>query len=413
PLEHTFFFDRIYWANGAEAPFFYEGIAIGQLGSTTPIGQSIWSFGNRLMQCDITETIAGTITRLIKRGAFSGIAGPDEWTSVDAGTFDLTGGGQGRARKGMALSQQVAAIYLDKGIYNLRWTGDSAAPFSPRLQDPDTGIIAPQTLQRVMDVGGSAIHMFFGNGPQGVNIYAYDGNQAQPVGNDIKDELSRVYRAGKAEWAFAELEPRLNLYMLFLPETGQGWPSQAWVFGLDTNTWVRWEFPFDITCAGKWTLTGLTPPDTNPVIDGMAGKQSMVMGTSVGVPYKWDFNVATDFLNPRQVIASESDDFFNFDSDSGTAQEQGIQWDIQTGDLVISRNDIVRQTAVKRIWVTYEDRGFVDVEFSESVDGGLNWINVTNTRLGTVGSVEIAETDIRPLRELIVDFDLPTASRHH
>ena len=139
----------------------------------------------------------------------------------------------------------------------------------------------------------------------------------------------------------------------------------------------------------------------------------MVMGTSIGVPYKWDFNVASDFLTPRQSTVADTDDFFNFDADNGTAEEQGILWDIQTGDLVISRNDIVRQTAVKRIWITYEDRGFCDVEFSESVDGGLNWINISNTRVGTVGSVEIAETDERPLRELIVDFDLPTAARHH
>ena len=414
PLEHTFFFDRIYWANGAEAPFFYEGQAIGQLtAATTPIGQSIWSFGQRLMQCDITETVGGVTTRHIKRVAYSGIAGPDAWQTADAGSLDLTGGGDGRARKGMALSQQVSAIYLDKGIYNLRWTGDSAAPFSPRLQDPDTGIIAPQTLQSVMDQGGTALHMFLGNGPQGVNIYAYDGNQAQPVGNDIKDELARVYRAGKAEWAFAELEPRLNLYMLFLPETGQQWPAQAWVFGMDTNTWVRWEFPFDMTCAGKWTLAGLSLPNTTPDIDGMAGTQSMVMGTSVGVPYKWDFNTATDFLSPRQTNRTATNDFYIFDNDNGTAQEQGILWDIQTGDLVISRDDVIRQTAIKRLWVTYEDRGFVDVEFSESLDGALTWINVINTRLGTVGSVEVAETDNRPLRELIVDFAAPTAARHH
>jgi hypothetical protein len=265
-----------------------------------------------------------------------------------------------------------------------------------------------------MDQGGSALHMFFGNGPQGVNIYAYDGTQAQPVGTPIKDELNRIYRAGMAEWAFAEVEPRLNLYMLFLPETNQNWPAQAWVFGLDTNAWVRWEFPFEITCGGKWTLTGVTPTnDADPIIDGMAGKQSMVMGTSVGIPYKWDFDVASDYLTPKTLDDANWTPFYDFDDENGSAEEQGILWDIQTGDLVISRNDIVRQTAVKRLWVTYEDRGICDVEFSESVDGGLNWVNATNTRLGSLGPYLIAETDERPLREILVDFEAPRAARHH
>ena len=36
-----------------------------------------------------------------------------------------------------------------------------------------------------------------------------------------------------------------------------------------------------------------------------------------------------------------------------------------------------------------------------------------NARLGTVGPEKVAETDERPLRELIVDFPLPRAARHH
>ena len=200
-------------------------------------------------------------------------------------------------------------------------------------------------------------------------------------------------------------------------ETGQNWARQAWVFGLDSNSWVRWEFPFSMTAAGKWTLTGLTIPETNPDVDGFAGTQSMVLGTNVGVPYKWDFNTASDFLTPRTAVQNgnqgTNNDYYDMDDANGTAQEQGILWDIQTGDLVISRNDIVRQTAIKRLWITYEDRGFCDVEFSESVDSGQNYVNVVNARLGTVGPELIAETDERPLRELIIDFPLPRAGRHH
>ena len=417
PLESAIFFDRVYWQNGAEAPFFFEGATISQLSSTTPIGKTIWSFGSRLMQGDVTN--ATTEVRSTKRVVWSGIAGPDEWTAADSGSLDLTDGGEGRLRKGLALSSQMAALYLDKGIYNLRWTGDSAAPFSPRIQDADTGVIAPATVKTVMDTQGTAVHMFLGRGPQGINIYAYEGTQAQAIGQDIKAELNRVFRAGKAEWAFAGVEPRLNLYLLFLPEAGQYWPSQCWAYSIDSNSWTRWEFPFDITASGSWSLFGLTRPRGSgsvPVapVDGITAVKNMVMGTSVGIPYKWDFDVASDQLVPRtddNTVALT--DFYSPDSAAGSQQEQGIAWDIQTGDLVISQNDIIRQTAIKRIWITYEDRGFVDIEFSESVDSGDNYINVVNVRLGAEGSSNIAETDEQELKVGIIDFPLPQASRQH
>jgi len=414
PLESAIFFNRIYYQNGSEPPFYYGGKVIAQLGSSTPIGQSIWTFGQRLMQCDITETVAGVTTRHVKRVAFSGIVGPNEWQARDSGSFDLTDGGEGRARKGLALSSQMAAVYLDKGIYNLRWTGDSAAPFSPRLQDPDTGIIAPATCKPILDAGGSTIHMFFGKGPQGVNVYAYDGSQAHVVGGPIKDELNRLYRAGRAEQAFAIVEPRLNLYLLFLPETGQHWAKQAWVFSIDSNAWTRWEFPFSMTAAGQWTLFGTTIPALNPIVDSISGVKSVVLGTSVGIPYKFDFHQATDHVVPRTDADDRPlADFYDPDAAAGAQEELGIEWDIQTGDLVISQNDIIRQTAIKRLWITYEDQGYVNVEFSESINGGLSFVNATNVLLGTKGPSTITETDNRPLREFIVDFPLPEAARHH
>ncbi|MGH8650994.1 MAG: hypothetical protein ACREYE_01920, partial [Gammaproteobacteria bacterium] len=124
------FFDRLYFENSVNTTYYYSGATIAILTAPLPLGHTIWNFGNRLMKGDI---ISGG-TRSIKRIAWSALAAPNDWTGAGSGTLDLTHGGEGRLRKGLPLSSHVTACYLDRGIYNLRWTGDDASPFVPKFQ---------------------------------------------------------------------------------------------------------------------------------------------------------------------------------------------------------------------------------------------------------------------------------------
>ena len=135
-----------------------------------------------------------------------------------------------------------------------------------------------------------------------------------------------------------------------------------------------------------------------------------MFGTTKGVPYKLDFVTPSDDLTVATQLDNRNE-FYTFEE--GRSREAGVAFDIQTGDLVISKSDIVRQTAIHRIWMTYEDRGNVDLEVSESVDSGVNWTNLVEQSIGSGGPSLISESATVALKETFFDFPTPTASRKH
>ena len=403
----TEFFNKLYVTNAADKIYRYPDASeeFDQL-STDMLVHTLWTFGNRLMGGDVID--AGT--RHPKRVAWTALAADDTWSGdAAAGDLDLTHGGQGRLVKGLPLSSHVAALYLDLGIYNLNWTGDDSAPFLPRMVDNDTGIVAPNTCKAVIDQGGSSTHIFLGRGPNGVDVYSYDGSQAVPIGGEIRDDLVKRSNASTLRHAFAALEPRKNLYLLFIPEGDQLFPEQCWVYDIDTGHWTRWTFSIEITCAGMWKLVdtsdATTPGKTVLIQDG---ETELLLGTSMGTVYRFDPDRFTDVITPGGDDDDFTREFFETTTTSDTGyydDETPINVDIRTGDVEFSDDASTRQTGLKRFFLTHVDQGPVDIVLDESVDGGTSFINTVAVTLDGLDTGKIKNVDI--------PIPIPTSSRRH
>jgi len=402
----TEFGNKLYVANAADKLYRYPDATdtFDQI-TTDMLGHTIWTFGNRLMMGDVID--AGT--RHPRRVAWGALAADDTWSGdAAAGDLDLTHGGQGRIVKGLPLSSHVTALYLDKGIYNLSWTGDDSAPFLPRIVDTDTGIVAPNTCKAVIDSGGSATHLFLGRGPGGIDIYSYDGSQAIPIGGEINSDLVSRANPQTIRHSFAEIEPRNNLYLLFVPEGDQLYPEQCWVYHIESGHWTRWTFPVAITCAGQWKL--VAPGDVVPskTVEIQDGETELILATSFGAPYWFNPDRFTDVTVPGGNDNEITKEYFVTSATDGEGywdRETPIDVDVRTGDVEFSDDGNTRLTGLKRVFITYVDRGGTDITIDESLDGGATFTNTINATLSGTNSGKIRNADFQ--------IPTPTSGRRH
>jgi hypothetical protein len=402
----TQFFDRLYFENSINTTYYYSGATIAILTAPLPLGHTIWTFGNRLMKGDIIS--AGV--RSIKRVAWSALAAPDDWTGAGSGTADLTHGGEGRLRKGLPLASHVAALYLDRGIYNFRWTGDDASPFVPKMQDPDTGIVAPNSCIATLDADGVSSHIFLGRGPKGVDIFLYDGTAAHPIGGEIILELLRLANPETLERAFAVLEPEFNLYLLFVAEGTDLFPEMCWVFDITSGQWVRWDLPFAVSAAGYWTLVDVPGGAALPSLTSTDGVRTLILGTTLGIPYQLDYDISSDRLN---VSGNQVSGYLDSAHESETRLAP-VEYTLETGAVILENpegpKDVVQLSAVHRVWLTYEDRGQCDITVEISNDGGKSYNTAVSHTIGTDGP---SITPSEELRETVVSILEPKEGRHH
>jgi len=411
------FFGSLYIENSINDTYVYGGSdsVITQLTTGLPLGHTIWSFAQRLFKAD--TILSGT--RTIKRVAWTALADPDDWTGATSGDLDLTHGGEGRVRKGLPLSSHVSAVYLDKGVYTIRWTGDDDAPFVPILVDSDTGIVAPRSCLPILDQGGQATHLFFGRGPQGLGVYMFNGTNVDWVSQEIDLDIKELTNRGFMDFAFAGIERQQNLYVLFVPEGDDIFPRQAWVFHLDQGRWTRWEFPFGITCAGEWTLvrdaaTGSIEGDPYGVADPRDGVKTMVLGTELGVPFFFDYDQASDWLTAPGPLNFRNEFFTsrtgNFDHPN-SIRETPIDFSLETGAMVLGEKDLLQHASLHRVWMEYEDRGRVALTFDVSRDGGVVFSQTSSVDFGFEGWEQKKADSPTESRQVFADLVTPTAGR--
>jgi hypothetical protein len=400
----TEFFDKAFIENGRDDTWSYPNGATNAVNDLTTgiLGRSIWTFGNRLMKGDVVE--AGV--RSSKRVAWCDIADETTWDGTTSGDLDLTHGGAGRIKKGMPLSSHVVAIYLDQGIYNLEWTGDDTIPFVPTIQIEDVGCVAPSSVRSVVDKGGAAVHFFLGEGNNGVSVFAYDGVAAYDIAPEIRDEIQRLSDYNYIENSFSGVDRRNNLYLLAIPEVGQLFPKQCWVYHMNNGHWSKWNFPVAITCMGHWSL--VAGDRYADMFSGRAEK-TLVVGTENGVPFKFDLSRRVDVKVPGQ---GEPVNEYSSRQDTQTGSNSGY-WDhevpievlIETGDYELAKEGSVRLTQLEKVWLSFVDRGRLDYTVDESIDGGINWINSTTW--------EFNGEDEGGQNYRMIDFSTPTSARRH
>jgi hypothetical protein len=350
--------------------------------------------------------IVASGTRHAKRIAWCDIADETTWDGTTSGDLDLTHGGSGRIKKGMPLSSHVVAVYLDRGIYNLEWTGDDLIPFVPTIQIEDVGCVAPSSVRSIVDKGGFSTHFFLGEGANGVSVFAYDGVAAYDIAPEIRDELQRVANYDYIENSFAGVDRRNNLYLLAIPEEGQLFPKQCWVYHIDNGHWTKWTFPIAITCMGYWSLvTGTTYAD----MFSARGEKTLIVGTELGLPFKFDLDRHVDVKvvgsgEPVNEYASRQDTTAGTDS-GHYDYEVPIEVLIETGDYELSNEGSLRLTQLEAVWLSFVDRGRLTYTVSESIDGGINFINST--------SWNFHGEDTGSLNYRMVYFATPTSGRRH
>lgn len=409
------FLGHIFFENSVDDTYYFTGsdATMAQLTTGLPLGHTIWTFGQRLFKGDIIES--GTRTE--KRIRHSGLADPNDWSGSTSGTIDLTFGGRGRIRKGLALSAHAAAVYLDEGIYVLNWTGDSDAPFTNQLIDADTGVVAPRTVKQVRHSAGYGSHIFLGNSPTGLGVYIFDGSNVSYVSQEIEKELRRLYNPANVDFAFGAIDRVNNLYLLFIPEDDQYLPEQCWVYHLETGFWSRWEFPLGFTCAGEWTLVeyqGSLEGDPFGTNDVKAGQRSVILGTTAGVPYRLDYVAGSDWYAPagpenyRYEYFSSHDDL----GEPNAPRETPIEVTLETGALKIDETSPLNMTTVKRLWVTYENRGFCDLTLDVARDGGVDFGQTTNFTLGDTGFENAVSVEPTHILTALVDVATPSKGRY-
>lgn len=415
------FIGSLYFENSVNDTWSFAGSGANMANLTTglPIGHTLWTFGQRLFKGDITDSG----TRYPKRLAHTVLADPDDWTGAGSGTIDLTFGGEGRIRKGLALSSHISALYLDKGIYTLRWTGDDDAPFVAQFVDGDTGIVAPRTCIALLDSAGIQSHVFLGRGPDGLGVYVFNGQDVQHISQEIDAELKRLVNYAQLDFAFAGLDRKRNLLHMFVPEEDQIFPRQSWVYHIDTGHWTRWEYPVGMTCAGEWTLVkhNKEPPYEYEVGDGLGftkGEKHLCVGTSHGHVMRFEEYAGGDWLNVAGDTSTRTvdNDYLDSLSEVTSPDEQAINVVIQSGYLALGELDMFRMTSMVALWFAYEDRGRLVGTLDESITNGTDF--ETDDQLsfqlgGTQGGRYLLTDSPRPVRVANAPFKNPKDNPFH
>jgi hypothetical protein len=141
---------------------------------------------------------------------------------------------------------------------------------APLRYDPvilGVGLHSPRTL-----VSRADSHLFIGND----NVYEFNGNQAVPLADSIRDDLMQSLNPSAAAQNFGVMLPETQEYVLFLCTEGNMVPDTAWVYNWTRKVWYPWSVSGPLCGETYRTSTG----ETIDALIGTIDVQSWYLGTS-------------------------------------------------------------------------------------------------------------------------------------
>ena len=347
-----------------------DGAGTGQIS-----GRTVAAFADRILYGWVND--GGETTP--ERVAYSKELNGGTHNDTSAGDFDLllSPGGVVFLE---ALNDDICAAYKQTGVYMLRRTGFSNAPIVPEPVDMSTGLIALGTCKTLVDRTGQTVQLFLGKNPKdGFNIFRFDGNSVQPIGDPIRAYLRDDSNKSTLENSFAELDPEGGFYWLFIPEDTDMAPKDAYVYDITGDTWKKATFTEPVWVAGRWTLVESATSTYN--LPG--GTQKLVIGRGDNIPYKADYSKGHDAAFP--AAGGSSLDYLTKDESEdgivGTPRDM-IEAIIESGDTQHPQG-IQEDWYPQSLHLNYYDKGPFYVQISVSQDGGKNYETANTYWLGS------------------------------
>lgn len=394
PLDWAVLFGQVFVVNGQQNTFFYpNGSSVFDQLADNTTGKTVASFADRLIVGWVKDGASGKVTP--ERIAYSGRNDATDWTGVLAGDFDLiqTPGGVVKLEP---LTEDLLVAYKERGIYNIRQTGNFVAPLQPDLVDSETECLAKRSVVRVITEDGSPYHLFLGRNPtSGVTVFGYNGQQLLDMGKPIARNILNESDPNTWHKAHAAVDPQTNSYWLFIanyddaasgqvdvnsPNNAEGVPETAWVMDLRTGSWTRAVFPWPVSCSGAWPFNFfLTDPLTIPSAElglgrmGASGNRLVMTDLRSNYLKYADPDVAFDDIRSPAATVRHRDSVASTGRDQNRtdSSRKGIYAVIETGDLRLSKAEL--HNILYRLHIYAPNRGPVHVVSAVSITGGSNY----------------------------------------
>ena len=258
--------------------------------SSDPTGilaKYVESFKDYLVLGNTTESDAYP-----QRVRWSDTADPDDFTNGNASYKDLDG-----PEKIMGLVKirgDYLCVLREHSLY-VGWASGDSDVFNFERRVEKIGCVAPYTALNVNDVC-----VFLGND----GIYQFDGTAAEEISPQISNEVMSTINPAKIESSHSFLNLDRKEYWLLVPTTGD-YPTTAWVWHWDLNTWSKFLFNEGITRICAWsqqadiTIDDLigTIDEQNWKIDDRSSLQytpSILLGTENGGVFEYSAMASTD-----------------------------------------------------------------------------------------------------------------------
>lgn len=309
------------------------------------------AFAGRLWLGYTSEKVGGVQTVLNTRlrwSVDSSFLNDADWTSLGSGFNDVNDTPDEIV--GMRTGTKELIIYKKRSIVHAIETGDINAPFAFDYkysgdEDKGVGLAASATLAAMP---GFHIGLFTDN------VYIWDGTSLTRIGDAvIRDVIARLSIANIRK-AFATIITQLNLYLLFVPLSGQTFPLQCYAYDYRRDLWVgQWNFPASSAGLIQPTADTIWNAETIPWNSGTFSWDSTGEASGFPVLLYGDPNSFAVFMqDPTAAITSET--------------PAPVFW---TGDLDFGHPN--RLTGINRVRVRLDSLGnAAAIGIAISSDGG-------------------------------------------